>query len=100
MAGFLIPFAFVFQPALLLQGNFMAILRGTGLISLGIAGLAASLIGCVCEPLSWLHRLLFIGAAVLLVFPSIGFEVIGIGLAIGLFIWAGWQKRGASVSLG
>jgi TRAP-type uncharacterized transport system fused permease subunit len=49
--------------------------------------------------LNWLHRLLFIGAAVLLVFPTMGFELIGIGLAIGLFIWARRQKRVATVSL-
>ncbi len=99
MAGFLIPFAFVFQPALLLQGDLMAIFKATGLTSLGIACLAAALIGCIWEPLNWLHRLLFIGAAVLLVFPTMGFELIGIGLAIGLFIWTRWQKRSASVSL-
>jgi TRAP-type uncharacterized transport system fused permease subunit len=93
MAGFLIPFAFVFQPSLLLQGDLLAILKGTGLTALGIACLAASLIGCIWQPLNWLHRLSFIGAAVLLVFPSIGLELVGVGLAIALFLWARWEKR-------
>jgi TRAP-type uncharacterized transport system fused permease subunit len=99
MAGFLIPFAFVFQPALLLQGDLMAIFKATGLTSLGIACLAASLMGFIWQPLSWLECLFSVGAAVLLVFPTMGLELIGIGLAIGLFIWARWQKRSASVSL-
>jgi TRAP transporter 4TM/12TM fusion protein len=93
MAGFLVPFAFVFQPALLLQGTLFEILKAFGLTSLGVACLAASLIGCIWTPLNWLHRLLFIGASVLLVFPVIGLEIIGIGLAIGLFIWARMKKQ-------
>lgn len=92
MAGFLIPFAFVFQPALLLEGDLLAILKGTGLAAIGISCLAAALIGHIWGPLSWLHRILFIGAAALLVFPTIGFELIGIGLALALFLWGRWKK--------
>ena len=92
IAGFLVPFAFVFQPALLLQGTLFHILMAFGLTTLGVACLAASLIGCIWTPLNWLHRILFIGAAALLVFPTIGFELLGIGLAIGLFIWARLKK--------
>ncbi len=92
IAGFLVPFAFVFQPALLLQGTLPEIIKGTGLTALGVVCLAASLIGYVWCPLNWIQRILFIGAAVLLVFPTIGLELIGVGLAVGLFIWA-WLKR-------
>jgi len=92
IAGFLIPFAFVFQPALLLQGTFLQILKASGLTALGVVCLAASLIGCVWSPLNWLHRSLFASAAILLVFPTIGMEFLGIGLALGLFIWARIRK--------
>ncbi|MGQ9645042.1 MAG: TRAP transporter permease [Thermodesulfobacteriota bacterium] len=92
IAGFLIPFAFVFQPALLLQGTFLEIVKGTGLTALGVVCLAASLVGHIWSPLNWLHRTLFIGSAILLVFPGIGLELIGVGLALGLFIWA-WLRR-------
>ena len=92
IAGFLVPFAFVFQPALLLQGTLLEIIKGTGLTALGVVCLAASLIGHIWSPLNWFHRILFIGAATLLVFPGIGLELIGIGLAVGLFIWARVKK--------
>jgi len=92
IAGFLIPFAFVFQPALLLQGTLFEILMATGLTALGVACLSAFLVGYVWSPLNWLHRLLFASAAILLVFPTIGMELIGIGLAGGLFIWARIKK--------
>ncbi len=92
IAGFLVPFAFVFQPALLFQGTLLQILKAFGLTTIGVACLAASLIGCIWTPLNGLHRLLFIGASALLVFPSTGLEIIGIALAIGLFIWARLKK--------
>jgi len=92
IAGFLIPFAFVFQPALLLQGTFLQILKASGLTALGVVCLAASLIGCVWSPLNWPHRFLFASAAIFLVFPTIGMEFLGIGLALGLFIWARIRK--------
>ena len=92
IAGFLIPFAFVFQPALLLQGTLPEILMATGLTALGVASLSAFLVGYVWSPLSWLHRFLFASAAILLVFPTIGLELIGIGLAGGLFVWARIKK--------
>lgn len=93
IAGFLIPFAFVFQPALLLQGTLPEILMATGLTALGVASLSAFLVGYVWSPLSWLHRFLFASAAILLVFPTIGLELIGIGLSGGLFVWARIKKQ-------
>ncbi len=87
IAGFLIPFAFVFQPALLLNGTAFEIIKGAGLTGLGVVCLAASLVGHVWSPLSWLHRLLFALAAIFLVFSTVGLELIGIALVIGLFFW-------------
>jgi TRAP-type uncharacterized transport system fused permease subunit len=63
------------------------------LTALGVASLSAFLVGYVWSPLSWLHRFLFASAAILLVFPTIGLELIGIGLAVGLFIVAKLIKR-------
>ena len=98
IAGFLIPFAFVFQPALLLQGTLIQIVKASALTSLGVICLAAALIGHIWSHLNWLHRLLFMAASALLVFPSIGFEVVGIVLALGLFIWARMKKDRAQVA--
>jgi TRAP transporter 4TM/12TM fusion protein len=99
IAGFLIPFAFVFQPALLLQGTLPEIVKGTGLTALGVACLAAGLVGCVWSPLGLLHRVLFVIAAVLLVFPAIGLEIAGVGLALGLFIWARIRVRESALKI-
>lgn len=93
IAGFLIPFAFVFQPALLLHGTLFEILKGACLTALGVICLSAFLVGYAWSPLNWTKRLLFAVAAILLVFPTIGMELIGVGLALGLFLWSR-LKRG------
>jgi len=92
LAGFLIPFAFVFQPALLLQGSLIEIIKATGLTAIGVSCLAAFLVGYIWSPLNWGQRILFVISAILLVFPTIGMELIGIGLAGGLLIWARIRK--------
>lgn len=99
IAGFLVPFAFVFQPALLLEGTFLDIVMGTGLTTLGVICLAASLIGHLWRPLNWFHRVLFVAAAGLLVFPTIGLEFMGIGLALALFLWARVKKGSFSAAV-
>jgi TRAP transporter 4TM/12TM fusion protein len=94
LVGFLVPFAFVFQPALLLQGTVTEVILATATTCLGVACLAAFLIGHIWSPLSWLQRGLFFCAAFILVFPAIGMEVLGVLLAVALFVWAKVQTHG------
>ncbi len=97
-AGFLVPFVFVYQPALLATGD----LLGTGvsflLAGLGVVCLAGATIGYLASPLGWVERGLLVGAAFLLVFPSRGLELAGVGgaLALGLWSWARGRKAGAA----
>ena len=95
LVGFLVPFAFVFQPALLLKGTLYEIIVATAMTVLGVACLAAFLIGHIWSPLTWLQRGLFFAAAFILVFPAIGMETLGILLAAALFLWAKVRSRRA-----
>ncbi len=95
IAGFLVPFAFVFQPALLLQGGWLSIMKAFVLTALGVVCLAAALIGFLWRPISGAQRALLAGAAVLLVFPARGMEILGLGLAGGTAAWAR-TRRAAS----
>jgi len=88
IAGFLVPFAFVYQPALLLHGSWLAVAKAFGLTAVGVVCLAGALIGFVSRPLSGWQRLLLVGAAVLLVFPAAGLELLGLGLAVGTLAWS------------
>ena len=94
IAGFLVPFAFVYQPALLLQGSWLAVAKAFVLTAVGVVCLAAALIGFLWAPLPRAQRALLAGAAVLLVFPAGGMELLGLGLAGGTVAWA--RARGSA----
>lgn len=98
-AGFLVPFVFVYQPALLVTEDLWATGSSFLLAGLGVVCLAGATIGYLASPLGWLERTFLVGAAFLLVFPGRGLELAGIGaaLAIGLRSWArGRRTREAS----
>ena len=86
IAGFLVPFAFVFQPALLLKGTILQTIFAVFITGIGVVCLAIGIIGYLRSPLSLFHRFLFLLASAFLVFPTKGMEFIGVGIAILLFL--------------
>jgi TRAP transporter 4TM/12TM fusion protein len=81
--GFLIPFAFVFDPGLLLQGEPLAIVKavGTGLVAVAAASAASG--GYAFGPLGWSMRLALFGCGILLITPVALLDFIGgAGLAV------------------
>ena len=84
-AGFIVPFFFVYSPALLFQGTWTEI--GSVLVTgtIGVIALAAGLEGQFLRAATWLERGLFAAAAFLLIDPGFTTDVIGLVLlAIGL----------------
>jgi TRAP transporter 4TM/12TM fusion protein len=88
IAGFLVPFAFVYQPALLLQGSWLSVAKAFVLTAVGVVCLAAAFIGHAWGPLRKTQRALLVAAAVLLVFPAGGLELLGFLTAAGTLAWA------------
>jgi TRAP transporter 4TM/12TM fusion protein len=95
LAGFLVPFAFVFQPALLLQGDVVQIAVSVALTALGVVSLAAGVIGYLLTPLNALQRALLLCASGLLVFSAHTVEVIGLTLVVGISVWSFIDRRAA-----
>ncbi len=86
-AGFIVPFFFVYNPALLFAGTWMEILRAllTGMV--GVIALAAGLEGYFMRLANWLERALFLAAAFLLIDPGAVTDLIGAGvLAIAILM--------------
>jgi TRAP-type uncharacterized transport system fused permease subunit len=84
-AGFIVPFFFIYSPALLFEGPWIGIARAvvTGII--GVTALAAGLEGYFIRPATWFERGLFVAAALLLIDPGILTDVIGLVLlGVGL----------------
>jgi TRAP transporter 4TM/12TM fusion protein len=79
-AGFIVPFFFVYNPALLFEGAWPDILRAVVTGSIGVIALAASMEGYFLRTASWFERALFLAAALLLIDPGFATDVIGFSL--------------------
>jgi TRAP transporter 4TM/12TM fusion protein len=91
--GFLIPYAFVFDQAILLEGSFSHSVLVIGAAAIGIVALAAATGGYLLGPLTWHTRALLFVSAPLLIDPAIVTSLIG-GLGVLLVLaWQLWRFR-------
>lgn len=81
LPGFLIPFAFVRSPALLLEGPLPVVLAAIASATLGVSLLAAAVTGFLFRPLGRASRAALGAAAVLMVSPDLVTDLAGLGLA-------------------
>ncbi|MBW1778092.1 MAG: TRAP transporter fused permease subunit [Deltaproteobacteria bacterium] len=99
IAGFLVPFAFVYQPALLLKGTFLETAFVFIITAIGVFCLACGVIGQFRRPLNWIHRSLFMAGAALLVFPGKGTMAAGLILTGTAGVWS-WRGKGSQAEKG
>jgi TRAP transporter 4TM/12TM fusion protein len=84
-AGFIVPFFFVYSPALLFEGPWVDIGRAVVTGTIGVIALAAALEGYLRRRASWGERGLFIVAAFLLIDPGLYSDLAGLAaLTAGL----------------
>ena len=81
-AGFIIPFMFVYQPALLMIGDWPTIITSFITASVGIALFAGGLHGYFLTSATYLHRALLVTGGLCLVFPGVWNDVAGAAIAI------------------
>jgi TRAP transporter 4TM/12TM fusion protein len=92
IGGFLAPFLFVYQPALLMRGTPLEILVSFGSAAIGIAALSAAVAGHLFRPLGWPRRLLLAAVALAAVGPRLGASV---ATSLALVAFAAWDWREA-----
>jgi TRAP-type uncharacterized transport system fused permease subunit len=81
-AGFIVPFFFVYYPALLFQGTWTEIAQALVSGGIGVIALAASLEGYWLRTASWIERGLFMAAAFLLIDPRLITDIVGLMLLV------------------
>jgi TRAP transporter 4TM/12TM fusion protein len=81
-AGFIVPFMFVFEPSLLMIGDWTVILHSFVSATIGTICLAAGLFGYLFRTAPAWERIFLICAAVLLIKPGLVTDLVGIGLIV------------------
>jgi TRAP-type uncharacterized transport system fused permease subunit len=89
LAGFVIPFTFIYAPQLLFVGDYLSILQATATATVGVVAAALAMQSYVLAPLNTSLRLLLFAGAFCLIFPEFWTDVAGLGTVLG--IW-GYQK--------
>jgi len=92
IGGFLVPFAFVYDPLLLLDGAPLAIAATVVTAGIGTTAMAAAIVGFVGAPVPWPGRLLMAAAGVALLAPGWASDLLG----MAVFAAAFWAFRGAA----
>lgn len=91
LSGFIVPFVFVYNPALLLQGSAGEIVQAVLFTSLAILGLSVAIVGCLRGRINILQRLLLTASSLLMLHPALSTSIIGIVLGGAGFAWS-WFK--------
>ncbi len=77
LAGFIVPFLFIYSPAIVLAGNLWNLITDSVTAVLGIAALAGSLTGWLFMDLSPWLRLVIFGSAIALIVPNLLVGAVG-----------------------
>jgi len=95
IAGFLVPFAFVYHPELLLKGDWAHVLAMSALAAVSAVALASAVVGQGWIALPGWLRALCVVAAALMVVRTPGLQVLGLVLYAGVLLLGVWQRRAA-----
>ena len=79
-AGFIVPFMFIFEPSLLMIGEWTTVLPAATTASIGVVCLAAGLSGYFIRDVAPWERVLLVAAAVLLIKPGLATDLAGAAL--------------------
>lgn len=100
--GFLIPFAFVFDQGILLQGDILNIARVIATAAIGVSCLSVATGGYAFGPLAWPLRVGLFCFSPLLIDPDVITDLIGLGgisLVLGYQVWRYRLSRRAEADL-
>ena len=99
LTGYIIPFMFVFSPALLLMGDFVTVSMAAITATIGVTCLAGGLHAYFFFGRArWWERLMLIAAALVLIKPGLTTDLIGLGLIALIVASQLWLRSASPVS--
>jgi len=94
LAGFLLPYMFVYNPALLLMGNPWNAILASVTAFLGAVCLSVAVVGYIRTPLKWIERIIALAAAFLLIKPGLITDIVGAVLVVAVLLLSS-SRRGS-----
>jgi TRAP transporter 4TM/12TM fusion protein len=94
IAGYIIPFMFVYGPAMVLEGTGTEIAATVVTGLMGTMALAAGVQGWFLKRNTWIERLILLAAAITLIKPGLLTDIVGFSLLLLVFLWQLLAKRG------
>ncbi|APZ54025.1 TRAP transporter permease [Salipiger abyssi] len=86
LPGFIVPFAFVYNPALVMNGAWYEIMLVTATSMLGVYALAGSVVGMHLRRSRGIERLAAFASAVMLIVPDLTTDIVGLAVFAGLLV--------------
>jgi TRAP-type uncharacterized transport system fused permease subunit len=77
-AGFIVPYMFIYNPGLLLQGSLFGIVFASVTALIAVIGLSAAVQGYLADDLNIVERLLLLSVPFLIIYPSNIANVVGV----------------------
>jgi TRAP-type uncharacterized transport system fused permease subunit len=99
LAAFLLPYMFVYNPALLLLGGAGECILASITSIIGAVCLSASVVGYLNRKLTWFWRMVSFAAALLLIKPGWITDLVGVFLALIMVAYQ-WQRARREASSG
>jgi TRAP transporter 4TM/12TM fusion protein len=97
LAGFVIPYTFIYAPALLfVSQSYGEIITATVSATIGVVAAAAAVQGYIFKPINMVLRVLLFGAACLLIFPGVETDIAGLSICAAMAIWQKMQTKSAA----
>ena len=97
-AGFVVPFMFIFEPSLLMIGEWPAILQSFTTAAIGTVCLAAGLFGYLVNAARMWERAFLVGAALLLIKPGLVTDLSG-AVLLGTALASQFLRKRAETEL-
>ncbi|MCF7935348.1 MAG: TRAP transporter permease [Synergistales bacterium] len=85
LAGFIVPFMFVYNPALLFQAPLLKVLLSVGTALLGVVALAAAVQAFYMRKLHLVERLVLAATAIALIKPGWVTDLVGLAILVGAY---------------
>jgi TRAP-type uncharacterized transport system fused permease subunit len=95
LPAFIIPYAFAFDPSILLQGSLSSATTNIITATIGIFSMGAGAMGYLIQPANWYQRLILVTASILLIYPNFIVSIGGLCLLVAVYLF---QKRYHQVS--